>query len=169
MRWSMRCGPGGPALPRSMCSTRSRCATPMTRCSTWITWSRHRMSAMFRAMSTSCSLPTFSIKLFPMLPVRRPMSSIRMRWVTDGNNCKEKDRPRTAGLSQLKRRASEVLVGGVGRTIDGILGCFLGVAQRLLALALHLLDSTFALQAIGADGFADALLGLAHSLIGRTL
>src|SRR6185295_14954123 len=51
----------------------------------------------------------------------------------------------------------------VRRILDGVLG----IAQRLLALALDLLDRAFALQAVGTGRLADALLGLAHGLVGR--
>src|SRR5512141_474613 len=61
---------------------------------------------------------------------------------------------------------SEILVRRGSRVVDGVLGGFLGVADGLLALALDFLNHAFALQAVGTDGFADALLGLADRLIG---
>src|SRR6185437_9379815 len=83
---------------------------------------------------------------------------------------KEKDRPRAAGPSLLELWGrSELLVRGSGCAVDRFLGRFLGIAECLLALALDLLDRAFALQAIGTDGFADALLGLADGFVGRAL
>src|SRR5262249_13345655 len=64
---------------------------------------------------------------------------------------------------------SEVLVRLRGGAVHGVLCHLLGVANRLLALALRLLHRAFAFQAIGAGGFADALLGLAHCLVGFAL
>src|ERR1700761_1039327 len=61
---------------------------------------------------------------------------------------------------------SEIAIGRRSRLVHGILGGFLGVAYRLLTLALHFLNGAFALQTVVASGFADALLGLAHRLVG---
>src|ERR1700722_7588128 len=60
---------------------------------------------------------------------------------------------------------SELPVGRGGRLVHGVLCGFLGVANRLLALTLDFLNGAFALQAVGAYGFADALLGLAHRFV----
>jgi hypothetical protein len=80
----------------------------------------------------------------------------------------KKDRPQRTGLSPFKidQRRSEVLVRCGGRLVDGILCRFLGVAQGLLALAFDFLNRALALQLVGTDGFADALLGLADSFVG---
>src|SRR6202012_2078241 len=73
----------------------------------------------------------------------------------------------TTGVDWKPR--SEVLVGRGGRLGHGVLGGLLGITHGLLTLALGLLDHAFALQAIGSGGFANALLGLAHCLVGRSL
>ena len=80
----------------------------------------------------------------------------------------EKDRPQKdrSFVIQIDQRRSEVLVRCGGRFVHGVLGCYLGVADGLLALAFDFLDRAFALQPVGTDGFADALLGLADSFVG---
>src|SRR4051812_34185549 len=79
----------------------------------------------------------------------------------------KKDRPRRTGLSVSRdAEQSEILVRGVGGLVEGVLGGFLGIAHRLLALALHFLHRAFALQAIVVGGLANALLGLADGFVG---
>src|SRR3984893_11011641 len=70
---------------------------------------------------------------------------------------------------QIDQRRSEFLVCRGGGLVDGVLGGFLGVAHGLLALAFDFLNGAFALHLVGADGFADALLGLAAGFVGGTL
>src|SRR4051794_38610419 len=83
---------------------------------------------------------------------------------------KQKDRPRGTGLStSTDSRRSETLVRGRSRLVDGVLGRFLGVADGLLALALHLLDHAFAFKTVGACRLTNALLGLADSLVAGAL
>src|SRR5882757_11582942 len=67
---------------------------------------------------------------------------------------------------KFDQRRSKLLVRSGGRLVHGVLGCFLGVADGLLALAFDFLDRAFALQPVGTDGFTDALLGLADGFVG---
>ena len=98
------------------------------------------------------------------------MLSIRMCWGTGGSDAKKKTGRERPVFSLLKLRGlSELLVRGGGCAVDRFLGGFLGIAQRLLALALHLLDRALALQAVGTNGLANALLGLADGFVGRAL
>ena len=76
---------------------------------------------------------------------------------------------RTGLFHSTNERRSKILVRRVGCLVDRVLGRILGITHRLLALALHFLDGAFALQAIGAGGFADALLGLADGFVGGAL
>jgi hypothetical protein len=62
-------------------------------------------------------------------------------------------------LSEIPVRCSSCFV-------HGVLGGLFGVADGLLALALDFLHRAFALELVGADGFADALLGLADGFVG---
>src|ERR1700758_4281066 len=62
----------------------------------------------------------------------------------------------------------ELLVRLRGGAVHRVLGGLLGIAERLLALALHFLDRTFAFQALGPGGLANLLLGLADGFVGRT-
>jgi hypothetical protein len=61
---------------------------------------------------------------------------------------------------------SELLVRCRGGLVRYVLGGFLDIADSFLAATLGFLDHAFALQAIRADGFADALLGLADGFVG---
>src|SRR4051794_11987388 len=81
---------------------------------------------------------------------------------------KRKDRRRSTGLlTHINLNRSKLLVcsarGLVCRILDGVLG----IAQRLLTLALDFLERAFALQPVGTGGLADTLLGLAHGFVGR--
>jgi hypothetical protein len=52
---------------------------------------------------------------------------------------------------------------------SGFLSGGFRIADGLLGMALAFLDRTFTLHLIGANGFADALLGLAHILVRSAL
>src|ERR1700739_4778489 len=132
---------------------------------------RPRISAMSRATNTRFSSPTFSTRSFPLRRGSRSMSSIPTCSAIGASNTQKK-RPAAMGRSfppQTPARGLELLVRCGRRAIDRILGGLLGIAQRLLAFALCLLDRAFALQAIGAGGFADALLGFTHDFVGSAL
>src|ERR1700760_2241815 len=133
---------------------------------------RRRISAMSRAMSTRFNLRIFSTRSSRSPRANLLTSSIPACSIIAASNCaKEKTGQGPAGLSFLKLQpsGSEFLVRLGGCAVDRILGGFLGIAQRLLAFALYLLDRAFALQAIGAGGFANALLGLADGFVGSAL
>ena len=82
---------------------------------------------------------------------------------------RKKTGPKGRSFHSRSNARSEILVRRRGRLVHGILGGFLGVADGLLALALHFLDHAFALKTVGTGGFADALLGLADRFVGGAL
>lgn len=70
---------GRPGRRPSTCTKRNL-STATIRCWRWTTWCARRTSDMSRAISWSCTTPTYSIRFWPLPEGRRSMSLIRNPW-----------------------------------------------------------------------------------------
>src|SRR6266516_7425171 len=77
MHSSLHCGPAGPAWRPWTSSRKSRCTTPVTRCSPWTTSSPRRISATSPVRNGICSSPTSLNRSTPLRRAHPSMSSTR--------------------------------------------------------------------------------------------